>query len=193
MTPVPRVVRFRAPQRVTRSTKGILYPLDLAYAKAGIPVPTARRIAPERIPPPYDGLLVHEREMTGTLERHFDTTLVVRVIQAWSHGRWYFRRSLLAQEFSGRPVAMGMVRINLDAFGARVANQIVKGSIPLGRVLREAGIQYRSQPRTFLEIKPTAEMMGVFWMREPRLLYGRQTDVTLGGKRIGNIIEVLPV
>jgi hypothetical protein len=36
-------------------------------------------------------------------------------------------------------------------------------------------------------------MMGVFWMRECRTLYGRQTDVTLTGERIGNIIEVLPL
>ena len=36
-------------------------------------------------------------------------------------------------------------------------------------------------------------MMGVFWMREPRTLYGRQTEVSLAGKKIGDIVEILPL
>jgi hypothetical protein len=86
-----------------------------------------------------------------------------------------------------------MVRLNLKAFSTRVASQIVRGRIPLGRVLREAGLPYRSRPRTFLEITPTPDMMGIFWMREPRTLYGRQTDVLLDGARIGNLVEILPL
>ena len=30
----------------------------------------------------------------------------------------------------------------------------------------------RHQPRAFLSVDPNPEMMGVFWMREPRTLYG---------------------
>jgi hypothetical protein len=36
-------------------------------------------------------------------------------------------------------------------------------------------------------------MMGVFWMREPRTLYGRRTEVLLDGRAIGDIVEVLPL
>jgi hypothetical protein len=36
-------------------------------------------------------------------------------------------------------------------------------------------------------------MMGVFWMREPRTLYGRQTEMTVGGRKIGDIVEILPL
>ena len=35
-------------------------------------------------------------------------------------------------------------------------------------------------------------MMGVFWMSKPHTLYGRQTEVILGDKKVGDIIEVLP-
>lgn len=143
-------------------------------------------------PPPYAGLLGHNHEMTSTLERHFDTILVVRVLSAWSRGRWYFRRSLLCQE-SGRPIAMGAVRLNMDVFSARIRVRIVRGEMPLGRILHDAGLRYRSEPRHFLEVTPTSDMLGVSWMREPQTLHGRQTDVTLGGERIGNIIEVLPL
>ena len=45
----------------------------------------------------------------------------------------------------------------------------------------------------FLAVAPNPEMMGVFWMREPRPLYGRQTELFEGGTKIGDIIEVLPL
>ena len=63
---------------------------------------------------------------------------------------------------------------------------------PLGRVLREGG-PYVSRPTAFLEVTPNAEMMGVFWMPEPRTMYGRRTQVTLAGDRIGDIVEILPL
>ncbi len=44
----------------------------------------------------------------------------------------------------------------------------------------------------FLALTPNSEMMGVFWMREPRTLYGRQTEVLYRGQHIGDIVEVLP-
>jgi hypothetical protein len=36
-------------------------------------------------------------------------------------------------------------------------------------------------------------MMGVFWMREPRTLYGRRTEMVHDGRKIGDIVEVLPL
>ena len=36
-------------------------------------------------------------------------------------------------------------------------------------------------------------MMGVFWMRESRTLYGRRTEITCHGTKIGDIVEVLPM
>jgi hypothetical protein len=44
----------------------------------------------------------------------------------------------------------------------------------------------------FLAVTRNSEMMGVFWMPASRLLYGRQTEVMLGQKRVGDIVEILP-
>jgi hypothetical protein len=100
---------------------------------------------------------------------------------------------LLVQEYSGRPVEMGAIRIKLDSFNARLRANIRRNEVPLGRLLRDAGFDFRSEPRVFLSIAPNAEMMGVFWMREPRTLYGRQTEVISKGVKIGDIVEVLPL
>src|SRR5712671_3809095 len=101
------------------SRNGILYPLDALYTWAGIDGPAVKRTAPGRIPAPYNSLLVHESEMTATLERHFGGRLTVRVLASFSRGRSYFRRVLLALESTGRPVSMGAVRLRLDGFSPR--------------------------------------------------------------------------
>jgi chorismate-pyruvate lyase len=196
-----RASSTRAPRRAPPATpagalplrNGILYPLDLAYARAGIEPPGVRQSAPERLPLPYRSLLAHANDMTITLERHFGGRVVLRPLSTFVRGRSYFRRVLLAQEYSGRPVEMGAIRIRLDAFSAKIQAEIRRHTVPLGRILRDAGIDFVSQARVFLEVTPNQEMMGVFWMREPRKLYGRRTEVLYRGDHVGDIVEVLPL
>ena len=172
---------------------GLLYPLDLVYRRAGVEMPTVRVITPARIPPPYRSLLVHETDMTLTLERHFGGRVALRPLSTFSSGHSYFRRVLLVQAYSGHPVEMGAIRMRLDAFSQRLRSQVLKNEIPLGRLLRDGKFSYESRVKAYLSITPNTEMMGVFWMREPRLLYGRRTEVVHRGKKIGDIVEVLPM
>ena len=192
--PATRTLQLqRQRHRGTVSASGILYPLDALYARAGIAGPLVKQTTPDRIPSPYNNLLVHHDEMTSTLERHFGGRVTVRVLSSFTKGRSYFRRVLLALENTGRPVSMGAVRLRLDVFSARVRARILRQQVPLGRVLSEAGIKYGSHPTAFLEVTPNAEMMGVFWMPEPLTLYGRRTRVTIAGDQIGDIVEILPL
>jgi hypothetical protein len=175
------------------SANGILFPLDLAYTQAGIPQPKVHEVSPRDIPFPYRTLLVHENDMTLTLERHFGGPVMLRTLSTTTNGGWYLRRVLLVQAYSGRPVEMGAIRLRLNAFKPRLRAQILRNEVPFGRLLRDAGIDFRSHPRVFLEVEPNPEMMGVFWMREPRTLYGRQTEAFQGGSKIGDIVEILPL
>jgi chorismate-pyruvate lyase len=177
----------------SKRTPGILFPLDLAYEQAGVPQPKTHEISPKDIPFPYRTLLVHENDMTLTLERHFGGPVHVRALSTEVRSGWFMRRVLLVQEYSGKPVEMGAIRIRMDSFPARVQQQILKNDVPLGRVLRDAGLDFKSHPRVFLSIEPNPEMMGVFWMREPRTLYGRQTELFQAGKKVGDIVEILPL
>jgi chorismate-pyruvate lyase len=188
-----RAPRSQRNVRQSASAHGMLYPLDVLYAQAGIPGPVAKRTTAEKIPAPYDKLLVHQNEMTSTLEQHFGGRVAVRVLSASVKGRSYFRRVLLVMESSARPVAMGAVRILLDAFTPRVRARVLRQQEPLGRILRDARIDYGSRPTNFLEVTPNSEMLGVFWMPERQTLYGRQTQVTVGDARVGDIVEILPL
>jgi len=193
MASATRTRRARPAARRTAAHSDILYPLNLAYAQAGVPLPVTREISPKDIPFPYRSLLVHENDMTLTLERHFGGAVFLRTLSTVAKGSWYLRRVLLVQEYSGRPVEMGAIRIRIDGLPPRTRALILRHEIPLGRVLRDAGVDFRSQPRAFFSVVPNQEMMGVFWMREPRTLYGRQTEVFQGGTKLGDIVEVLPL
>ena len=152
-----------------------------------------KAIDPDDIPLPYRSLLVHRTDMTLTLERHFGGRVALRPLATFRHGPWYFRRVLLAQEYTGRPVEMGAIRIRIPAFPARIQKQILQNDVPLGRVLRDGGVDYESRPTVFLSVTPNPEMMGVFWMREAKTLYGRRTEMIHKGVKIGDIVEVLPL
>jgi hypothetical protein len=88
---------------------------------------------------------------------------------------------------------MGAIRMKLAALPRGVQAEIRRNQVPLGRILRDGGVDFTSVPREFFAVEPNAEMMGVFWMREARTLYGRRTEVLLDGKAIGDIVEVLPL
>ena len=131
--------------------------------------------------------------MTLTLEKHFGGRVVLRPLSTLSRGSLYCRRVLLVLEGSGRPVELGAICLKLDAFGRAVTSEIERSELPLGRILRDGGVKYKSEPRAFLAVTPNAEMMGVFWMPEPRTLYGRRTEIIQDGAKIGDIVEVLPL
>ena len=171
----------------------LLYPLDLVYERAGIEVPRVEVVEPDDIPLPYRSLLVHDADMTVTLERHFGGRVVLRPLSTSTEGGSYFRRVLLVQEYAGRPVEMGAIRMRLDAFGDEIRRQILENEVPLGRILRDGRFEYESRVKAFLAVTPNPEMMGVFWMREPRVLYGRRTEIVRRGDKIGDIVEVLPL
>ena len=170
----------------------LLYPLDLVYKRAGIDPPGVRAVAADEIPLPYRSLLVHEDDMTVTLERYFGGRIVLRPLGVFTRGPSYFRRVLLVHEESGQPVEMGAIRIELEAFDAALREAILQNEIPLGGILRDGNVDCRSVPRAFLKITPNPEMMGVFWMRQPHLLYGRRTEMVREGRKVGDIVEVLP-
>jgi len=194
MSTIVRSLPRRATRRATpRGRSRAPYPLDVVYAQAGIEPPRTRPVPAERIPTPYRSLLVHERDMTLTLEAHFGGRVTLRALSTFREGRSYFRRVLLVQEYSARPVEMGAIRIDLQGFAPRIRAAILRNEIPLGRVLRDGGVDYRSRPTQFLSVEPNSEMMGVFWMREPCTLYGRQTQMSVDGRKIGDIVEILPL
>lgn len=169
----------------------MLFPFDVLYVRCGLEPPAAAAIAPSRLPVVAASLLVHENEMTRTLERHVGDRLTIRVLATMRKGGSYYRRALLAEEKTAKPVAMGAVRLALDALNARTRARILREREPLGRVLREGGMACQSLPVAFFRLRPSPELMAAFGMRRPETLYGRRTRLMHGETRVGDIVEIL--
>ena len=172
--------------------ENLLFPLDFAYRQAGLHPPEIEAIPSAEIPQPYHDLLVHNRDMTGTLERRHNGAVIVRALSNFHEEGQFYRRVLLVEEASGRPVEMGAIRIKLECLPEKHRARILENHVPLGRVLLDAGIEGTTRPLAFLQVKPNPEMMGVFWMKDDGLLYGRRTVIEIGASDIADIVEILP-
>jgi chorismate-pyruvate lyase len=166
--------------------------LDTVYANVGIHPPKVQLVTVDRIPAKYRSLLVHERGMTATLERHAGGPLALRVLSASRNRHWYVRHVLLVSATVGQPVAWGAIRVDLSTLTKRLGAQLLRCQVPLGRLLRDAGVDFRSRPEAFFSATPNSELLGVFWMRKSDVLYGRLTEVTWHDTRLGEVIEILP-
>jgi chorismate-pyruvate lyase len=179
----------RAGRPVPRASAS--FPLDAAYSHAGIDPPHVEVIDPARLPSRAARLLVHGRTMTRELERACGERVVLRPLWIGRADGWYLRRVLLARSSSGRPVEMGAMAVRLPDVPAPLRRQIVLAGAPLGRLLADPRV-YTIRPLAFLRIIPNAEMLGVFWLKHARPLYGRQTEILRNGRVIGHVVEVLP-
>src|SRR5438309_1401373 len=59
----------------------LLFPLDEFYALSGRPLPPAAQLKGEEVPEPYRQLLVHDRDMTPTLEAFHGDRIHLRVLE----------------------------------------------------------------------------------------------------------------
>jgi len=155
-------------------------------------MPRVTVISPGDVPQPYRSLLVHDSDMTRTLEQHGGDRAILRPLSTFMSGTSYFRRVLLVKASSGRPLAMGAIRVRLGVFPIRLRKQILAGEVPLGRILREGRFAYTSAVKALLAVQPTPDMLGIFWMPQSTTLYGRRNEMFLGKTKFADIVEVLP-
>jgi chorismate-pyruvate lyase len=149
--------------------------------------------ASSEVAEPAQGLLVHDRDMTSALEHFHDDRIALEVLQAKQDQDTYFREVILRAVGSGAPVEYGLIEIELSAFGSPLRTAIVEGEQPLGGLLNEAGLAYRSAPLGFFRV-PAADLENVF-PETPggTILYGRYNQlIAADGTRLARIIEILP-
>jgi chorismate-pyruvate lyase len=187
MNPAPGI----ASSHPDEEPRELLHPLDTLCRRAGVPVPSARRVVADLVPQPYLGLLDHRESMTAQLEWHFGCRLTLQIQLAFTQDGHYWRWMLLVDE-TRRPLEMGAISIEIERFAPEVQADIVRGDEPLGRVLTTHRLPYRSVPRRFLSIGVAGPLATLMAMRDPHVVYGRQTELVCRGDAVGEILEVLP-
>jgi chorismate-pyruvate lyase len=172
---------------------GIAYPLDEFYARSGLTLPPLNQLDGEAVPAPYRSLLVHERDMTSTLEAFHHGGIHLRLVSREQRGDEYFREVVLALDGSERPVEFGAIQINLDRFPAEARAEILQERFPLGHILKDHAIQYLSRPKAFLRIASDQTINSLLNLTGAHLLYGRRnTLLDVAGNALAEIVEILP-
>ena len=170
----------------------LLYPLSAFAGDEGRYVSCAAILEAEELPQPYRMLLDHDRDMTGTLEAYFKQPMGLKVYCKHLDGQSLYRQVVLFGEADRQPKEFGAIRIDLSAFDDQTRQIVAACKTPLGRVLREHGVAYVSNPSAYLKVTPDALLRKAL-NAQGGPLYGRKNELTTpDGRAIAQIIEILP-
>jgi chorismate-pyruvate lyase len=177
----------------TLSAVDLLYPLNEFYAEGGLALPFATRINGREMPEPYRRLLVHDRDMTPTMEAAYDRKMNLRVLKYALDHEVFSRQILLIPEGSETPVVFGAIKIYLDEFPATARDLVLERKLPLGAILELQAIKHFSKPDAFFEVEADATICKALGITGPVRLYGRRN--VLGnstGCKLAQVLEILP-
>lgn len=183
---------------VTLSAVDLLYPLNEFYEQAGMTLPSARRIHGRGMPEPYRRLLVHDRDMTPTMEAAYDRRMNLRVLKYALDDEIFSRQIVLVPESKddGReaPVVFGAIKIYLDEFPAQARELVLERRLPLGTILESQGIKHFSRPAAFFEVDADTSILAALEIAGPALLYGRRNILgNATGRKLAQVLEILPL
>ena len=171
----------------------LFYPLNEFYEQLGLPLPAVTRVDGGDIPEPYRSLLVHDRDMTPTLERAHDRSIHLRVLRRALAGNVLSRQVVLVPEGSSVPAAFGAIKIHLEHFPDEAKPLVLEGKQPLGAILRTQGIEHRGHPEAYLQVTADALIHNALGLAAPATLYGRRnTLVDAAGRTLAQVIDILP-
>ena len=174
-------------------TTQLIYPLSLFCDTRSQEALGIQKIADTELPEPYRSLLAHDSDMTTKLEVFHQGTIELLVLHSSTEGNSHRREVILRIEGSEVPVEYGAIDINLAAFNDPVLEIIKQGHRPLGGILSEYKVQYKSQPQAFIKLRSDSIINNALGLTQPVVLYGRR-NVLKGdsGKDLAQIIEILP-
>jgi hypothetical protein len=184
---------MHATPKATTDTETLLKPLRDFYETAGHTLPEVRFVAAETLPQPYRTLLVHNIDMTSTLQRFHDEALRVRVLDCRENGTRYGREVLLVTRDTNKTVEFGAIEIALDQFPVGAQREILRAELPLGAILQTFRIDFKSAPRAVFEIVSDELMNSALNLPRAQTLYGRSNKLTNSeGRTLAEIVEILP-
>jgi chorismate-pyruvate lyase len=177
---------------LTRRIAHLFHPLQEFYSEAGA-VPRVEAVDPEAMPEPYRGLLVHERDMTTTLETFFDQPLHLELLRVHDLPDAVNREVVLVGDRDGTIAEFGAIRIELARFAEGPRRRVEEGRLPLGTILKHEGIAYACRPNAYFRLESDAVTAEAFCLTRSCTLYGRHNVIAApGGEVLAEVVEILP-
>jgi chorismate-pyruvate lyase len=171
----------------------VVHPLDEFYAAAGQTLPPLTEIDGHAMPEPYRSLLVHQHDMTPTLEKFHHSPIHLQVLGRRRKDDAYFREVVLRLDRKNQPVEFGAIKINLDRFTPEAREQILTERLPLGHILHKYKIPHTSRPRAYLRLASDKLINQVLELTGAQVLFGRRNTLYNPEQQsLAEIVEILP-
>jgi chorismate-pyruvate lyase len=171
----------------------LAHPLDEFYARMKSPLPPLDQVDGEAVPQPHRQLLVHNNDMTPTLEKFYGRDIHLRLLGRRQKGDEYFREVVLLLDGTDEPVEFGAIKIYLDRFTPEARRQILEERRPLGHIMQECGVKHSSQPKAFLRLASDRFINEALHLTGANVLYGRRNTLFHPQNRpLAEIVEILP-
>jgi len=172
----------------------LAHPLDEFYAVEGQPLLPMTGVDGAAVPEPYKTLLVHQNDMTPTLESFYGRNLHLKMLGRRSKGGCYYREVVLLLDGTNQPAEFGAIKIDLALFTPAARSEILREELPLGRILREYNVPHTSRPRAFLRLASDHFINAALGLTGAQVLYGRRNSLLdPEGRSLAEIVEILPV
>lgn len=170
-----------------------VFPLNEFYARAGLPLPRFERLAASAVPEPWRRLLVHDDDMTPTLEGFYRDDIHIEVLGRERRGDAYFREVILRLDRDDRPVEFGANRIFLERLPAVVRRLVLQEQLPFGHILKAHEVPHSGHPTSFFRVEADALMNRAFGLAGTHVLYGRRNTLRdPNGTPLSEVVEILP-
>ena len=171
----------------------IAYPLDDFYAQARRALPPIEAVEGDAVPEPYKSLLVHQDDMTPTLEKFHGERIHLSVLSRQQRDDFYFREVVLLLDKTDKPVEFGAIKINLALFPSAARKEILDECRPLGTLLADYTITHTSRPKAYLRVLSDDFINDALKLAQPQWLFGRRNTLWDPQQRpLAEIVEILP-
>ena len=185
--------RLSEMSEVAEQFKTLLLPISSFYADADRPLPEFTKISGDAMPEPYRQLLVHENDMTPTLEAYWGMKIHLRLIAKEVEDQVMHRQVVLEANSKNIPVEYGAIRIYLERFGDEPRQMILESYRPLGTILSDFEIVHDSHPSAYFKVVADDHIAQSLGVDVGVDLYGRcNVLVDPEGHHLAEVIEVLP-
>lgn len=171
----------------------LLYPLNEFYAEDNLSLPSVTPVKGREMPEPYRSLLVHDRDMTPTLEAAYGRTMNLHVLKYSLKDEVFSRLIVLKPEGIDTPVVFGAIKIYLDEFPSVAREMVLERKLPLGTILESQGIKHFSRPDAFFQVECDAEVSSALEISGANHLFGRRNILgNSTGRNLARVLEILP-
>lgn len=171
----------------------LFYPLNEFYEESGLPLPLVTRIEGHQIPEQSRRILVHDRDMTPTLEETYGCGIALRVLKHALRDNIFSRQIVLTLQNRGTAVVFGAIKIYLDRFPDKARSLILEMKQPLGTILKTQQIAHTSHPASYFHVAADAVINDALGLTGSNILYGRQNVLSDSMQNtLAQVLEILP-